>query len=58
MGPYVWYASFKIRQEGASSMYYDIIWVQGHIEVYDNAGRFCFSADSEGEALAELEATA
>ena len=54
MGPYVWYANFKIRQKGASSMYYDIIWVQGHIEVYDNAGRFCFSADSEGEALAEL----
>ena len=27
-------------------MYYDIIWVQGHIEVYDNAGRFCFSARS------------
>ena len=58
MGPYVWYASFKIRQKGASSMYYESIWVQGHIEVYDNAGRFCFSADSEGEALAELEATA
>ena len=35
-------------------MYYDIIWVQGHIEVYDNAGRFCFSADSEGEALGRI----
>ena len=39
-------------------MDYSIIWVRGHVEVYDWAGRFCFSADSEGEALAELEATA
>ena len=34
---------------------YDIVWVRGHVEVYDWAGRFCFSADNEREALAELE---
>lgn len=30
-------------------------WVMGHIEVYDGRGRFLFSADSEGEAIRELE---
>lgn len=35
-------------------MSYEIVWVRGHIEVYDPAGRFCFSADSEQEALEEL----
>ncbi|WP_272873478.1 hypothetical protein [Pseudoflavonifractor phocaeensis] len=37
-------------------MGYELKWVHGHVEVYDQAGRFCFSADSEGEALSELEA--
>ena len=36
-------------------MGYSIEYVNGHIEVYDAAGRFRFSADSQGEALAELE---
>ena len=36
-------------------MDYEIVWVRGHIEVYDWAGRFCFSADSEREAREELE---
>ena len=35
---------------------YDIVWVRGHVEVYDWAGRFCFSADNEREAKEELEA--
>ncbi len=35
-------------------MDYEIRWVYGHVEVYDNAGRFRFSADSEWEALEEL----
>lgn len=39
-------------------MNYELRWVCGHIEVYDSAGRFCFSADSEGEALAELSQAA
>ena len=34
---------------------YDIVWVRGHVEVYDWAGRFCFSADNEREAMEELE---
>ena len=36
-------------------MEYSMRWVRGHIEVYDGAGRFLFSADSESEALRELE---
>ena len=36
-------------------MDYNIVWVRGHVEVYDWAGRFCFSADNEREALEELE---
>ena len=39
-------------------MEYDIVWVRGHVEVYDRAGRFCFSADNEREAREELAATA
>ncbi len=39
-------------------MDYTIIWVRGHVEVYDWAGRFCFSADSEREAREELTLTA
>ena len=38
-------------------MDYNIVWVRGHVEVYDWAGRFCFSADNEREALeTKLEA--
>ena len=36
-------------------MDYSLIWVRGHVEVYDWAGRFCFSADSEREAREELD---
>ncbi|WP_256445868.1 hypothetical protein [Pseudoflavonifractor sp. MSJ-37] len=36
-------------------MEHEFRWVCGHVEVYDAAGRFCFSADSEREALKELE---
>ena len=35
-------------------MDYEFRWVCGHVEVYDLAGRFCFSADNEREALEEL----
>ena len=43
-------------QKGAEVMKdYDIVWVRGHVEVYDWAGRFCFSADNEREAWEELE---
>ncbi len=34
---------------------YSIRNVRGHVQVYDNAGRFLFSADSEREAREELE---
>ena len=30
-------------------------YVNGHIEVYDGAGRFCFSADTRQEAVEELQ---
>ena len=46
----------KRREHGI--MDYVIIWVRGHVEVYDHAGRFCFSADNEREALEELEQAA
>ena len=35
-------------------MEHRIVWVRGHVEVYDWNGQFCFSADSEREALEEL----
>ena len=35
-------------------MEYSIVWVREHVEVYDGAGRFCFSGDSEREAMEEL----
>ena len=41
-----------------NTMDYEIVWVRGHVEVYDWAGRFCFSADNEREALEELGLTA
>ena len=41
-----------------NKMDYEIVWVRGHVEVYDWAGRFCFSADNEREALEELGLTA
>jgi hypothetical protein len=33
---------------------FEMRYVQGHVEVYDGAGRFCFSADTVGEARSEL----
>lgn len=34
---------------------YEVRFVGGHVEVYLD-GRFCFSADSRGEAEAEIQA--
>ena len=39
-------------------MDYSFVWVRDHIEVYDCAGQFCFSADNEREALEELNQAA
>ena len=39
-------------------MEYEFRYAHGHVEVYDWAGRFCFSADNEREALEELGLTA
>ena len=33
---------------------YSIIYVQGHVQVYDYCGKFLFSADSEREAREEI----
>ncbi len=33
---------------------FELRYVQGHVEVYDGAGRFCFSADTVSEARSEL----
>lgn len=34
---------------------YNIIYMRGHIQVYDVNGKFLFSADSEREAREELK---
>ena len=34
---------------------YSIIYVQGHVQVYDQRGKFLFSADSEREAREEIK---
>ena len=34
---------------------FEVRYVQGHVEVYDAAGQFCFSADTKGEAESELQ---
>ncbi len=33
---------------------FELRYVQGHVEVYDSAGQFCFSADTVSEAQDEL----
>ena len=33
---------------------FELRYVMGHIEVYDENGRFCFSADHVSEAMEEL----
>lgn len=33
---------------------FDLRYVGGHVEVYDQRGRFCFSADTMSEAREEL----
>ena len=35
-------------------MGYSVISVFGHVEVYDDKGRFLFSADTHAEAMREL----
>ncbi len=37
---------------------YTLVWVDGHIEVYDAEGVFRFSADTHREAMEELGLTA
>ena len=53
------YTATRIRKRKEyGAMDYSIVWVRGHVEVYDHAGRFCFSADNEREALQELKEVA
>lgn len=33
---------------------FEFRFVRGHVEVFDEAGRFCFSADTTSEAREEL----
>ena len=51
------YCGYNTGKE-QDTMDYSIVWVRGHVEVYDWAGRFCFSADSEREAREELDLAA
>ena len=53
------YTEHVIRQqhttEGVIKMErFELRYVMGHIEVYDENGRFCFSADHVSEAMEEL----
>ena len=48
----------KVTIQERSKTLWNIVWVRGHVEVYDWAGRFCFSADNEREAREELALTA
>jgi hypothetical protein len=52
------YTVVRIQGKEPDAMDYSIVWVRGHVEVYDWAGRFCFSADNEREAREELAGTA
>ena len=37
---------------------FEMKYVRGHVEVYDGAGRFCFSADTYSEAQSEIRGMA
>ena len=59
MGHIFLYPTVTTQEErSGNALDYNIVWVRGHVEVYDWAGRFCFSADSEREAREELALTA
>ena len=47
-----------LRKGECEMLDYTIRNVAGHVEVYDAGGAFCFSADTEHEALDELRALA
>ncbi len=47
------YTMVRNQKERLMAMY-QIKYVRGHIQVYDNRGNFLFSADSEREAREEL----
>jgi len=46
--------TLAINQKERLMAMYQIKYVRGHIQVYDNRGNFLFSADSEREAREEL----
>ena len=46
------------NRKDEKGMEYTMVWVNGHVEVYDNQGRFCFSADNRREAMEELREAA
>ena len=52
---FFWYSGYR-NQKGVQNMDVTIRYVRGHVEVYTREGSFLFSADTEGEALRELEA--
>ena len=49
----MFYNTARNQKERLMAMY-QIKYVRGHIQVYDNRGNFLFSADSEREAREEL----
>ena len=46
--------TIAIKTERVMAMF-TIRYIQGHVQVYDPAGKFLFSADSEWEARKEIE---
>jgi len=49
----------EAQKKGVFGMYeVSIRYVRGHVEVYDAAGNFLFSADTHAEALQELREAA
>jgi hypothetical protein len=49
----VFYTVVRKQKERLMTMY-QMKYVRGHIQVYDNRGNFLFSADNEREAREEL----
>jgi len=53
MGHLFCYDLIRSKQERLCPNMYELHFVRGHVEVYLN-GEFCFSADTRGEAEAEI----
>lgn len=53
MGHFILYSVLTRNRKGCVPEMYEVEFVRGHVEVYLD-GVFCFSADTRGEAEAEI----